>query len=88
MYRIAVGCAHAGFVLKQRLADVLRDLGHEVSDLGAHSADRVAYPDFGEAVGRAVADGDAVVEVVAEVAVFGQAVADAPAEEDALAVAT
>ena len=59
MYRIAVGCDHAGFVLKQRLADVLRDLGHEVSDLGAHSADRVDYPDFGEAVGRAVADGDA-----------------------------
>ena len=59
MYRIAVGCDHAGFALKQRLADVLRDLGHEVSDLGAHSADRVDYPDFGEAVGRAVADGDA-----------------------------
>ena len=45
MYRIAVGCDHAGFALKQRLADVLRDLGHEVSDLGAHSADRVDYPD-------------------------------------------
>lgn len=59
MYRIAVGCDHAGFALKQRLADVLRDLGHEVSDLGAHSADRVDYPDFGEAVGRAVAGGDA-----------------------------
>jgi ribose 5-phosphate isomerase B len=59
MSRIAVGADHAGFALKQHLADVLRDLGHEVLDLGAHSADRVDYPDFGEAVGRAVAGGDA-----------------------------
>ncbi|MBL77720.1 MAG: ribose 5-phosphate isomerase B [Acidimicrobiales bacterium] len=59
MSRIAVSSDHAGFALKQHLADVLRDLGHEVLDLGAHSADRVDYPDFGEAVGRAVAGGDA-----------------------------
>ena len=59
MSSIAVGADHAGFALKQHLADVLRDLGHEVLDLGAHSADRVDYPDFGEAVGRAVAGGDA-----------------------------
>ncbi len=59
MSRIAVGADHAGFALKQHLADVLRDLGHEELDLGAHSADRVDYPDFGEAVGRAVAGGDA-----------------------------
>ena len=59
MSSIAVSSDHAGFALKQHLADVLRDLGHEVLDLGAHSADRVDYPDFGEAVGRAVAGGDA-----------------------------
>ena len=29
------------------------------SDLGVHSNDRVDYPDFGAAVGRAVAGGDA-----------------------------
>ncbi len=56
---IAVGSDHAGYALKEQLADELRDLGHEVQDLGVHSNDRVDYPDFGAAVGRAVAGGDA-----------------------------
>ena len=55
MSTIAVGSDHAGYSLKQRLATELRTLGHEVLDLGAHDADRVDYPDFGAAVGRAVA---------------------------------
>ncbi|MCO5313470.1 MAG: ribose 5-phosphate isomerase B [Microthrixaceae bacterium] len=59
MTRFAVGSDHAGFELKNQLADHLRSLGHEVTDLGAHSADRVDYPDFGAAVGRAVAAGEA-----------------------------
>ena len=41
------------------MAGELRDLGHEVLDLGAHSSERVDYPDFGAAVGRAVVGGDA-----------------------------
>ena len=45
--------------MKQRLAAELRTLGHEVLDLGAHDADRVDYPDFGAAVGRAVAGAEA-----------------------------
>ena len=45
--------------MKQRLATELRTLGHEVLDLGAHDAGRVDYPDFGAAVGRAVADAEA-----------------------------
>lgn len=57
--RIAVGSDHAGFEMKQALADHLRELGHEVVDLGTHSTDRVDYPDYGAAVGRAVAGGDA-----------------------------
>ncbi|NDH76881.1 MAG: RpiB/LacA/LacB family sugar-phosphate isomerase, partial [Actinobacteria bacterium] len=57
--RIAVGSDHAGFRLKQELADHIRASGHEVVDCGAHSDDRVDYPDFGAAVGRAVRDGDA-----------------------------
>ena len=56
---IAVGSDHAGYALKEQLAGELRDLGHEVLDLGVHSTDRVDYPDFGAAVGRAVAGGDA-----------------------------
>ncbi|HJM72231.1 MAG: ribose 5-phosphate isomerase B [Acidimicrobiales bacterium] len=59
MATIAVGSDHAGYALKEQLAGELRDLGHEVLDLGAHSSERVDYPDFGAAVGRAVVGGDA-----------------------------
>ena len=57
--RIAVGSDHAGFELKESLADHLREGGHEIVDCGTYSGDRVDYPDFGAAVGRAVRDGNA-----------------------------
>ncbi|MDW3219281.1 MAG: ribose 5-phosphate isomerase B [Acidimicrobiales bacterium] len=57
--RIAVGSDHAGFELKERIAEHLRDAGHEVVDCGTDSTERVDYPDFGAAVGRAVAGDDA-----------------------------
>ena len=57
--RVATGSDHAGYRLKQVLAERLAEQGHEVVDLGTHSEDRVDYPDFGAAVGRAVAAGDA-----------------------------
>ena len=56
---IAIGSDHAGFALKESLAGHLRAAGHQVLDLGTHSADRVDYPDYGAAVGRAVADATA-----------------------------
>ena len=57
--RIAVGSDHAGFAMKESLAQRLRELGHSVVDCGAYSPERVDYPDFGAAVGRAVAGGAA-----------------------------
>jgi len=57
--RIAVGSDHAGYELKQVLADHVRAAGHEVVDCGTHSTDRVDYPDFGAAVARTVVGGDA-----------------------------
>ena len=56
--RVAIGSDHAGFELKQRLAEHLRALGHDVLDVGTDSTDSVDYPDFGAAVGRAVAGGE------------------------------
>jgi ribose 5-phosphate isomerase B len=52
--RIALGADHAGFALKEHLKDLLRDLGHEVRDLGTDSEQPVDYPSFCAAVGRAV----------------------------------
>jgi RpiB/LacA/LacB family sugar-phosphate isomerase len=55
--RMAIGADHAGFALKQRLGDTLRDLGHEVTDVGTSSADPVDYPDYAEAVGKLILAG-------------------------------
>jgi RpiB/LacA/LacB family sugar-phosphate isomerase len=52
--KLVVGADHAGFVLKQEIAESLRDEGHEVLDVGAVSAAPSDYPDFAEAVALAV----------------------------------
>ena len=52
--KIVVGADHAGFALKQEVAEALRRDGHEITDVGAHSAEPSDYPDFAVAVGRAV----------------------------------
>src|SRR6266849_7095688 len=57
--RIVAGSDHAGFELKQQLLPLLKELGHEVLDVGTNSTAAVDYPDFAEAVGRAVLDGRA-----------------------------
>lgn len=49
------GADHAGRGLKDGLVTMLRALGDEVVDLGTDSDASVDYPDFGAAVGRAVA---------------------------------
>jgi len=59
MARIAFGADHAGVRLKGTLVDHARAKGLEVLDLGTDSTDRVDYPDYGAAVGRAVASGAA-----------------------------
>ena len=64
MSRIAVGADHAGFRLKQLLADRLRALGHEVFDLGTLNEERVDYSDFAVAVARSVAGGEAELGVL------------------------
>lgn len=56
---IAVGSDHAGFEYKQMISAHLVERGHEVLDVGTDSTDRVDYPDFGKAVGEAVASGSA-----------------------------
>jgi len=56
---IAVGADHAGFVLKQEVAEALRQAGHTVIDDGTDSTAATDYPDYAAAVARAVADGSA-----------------------------
>jgi len=55
--RIAIASDHAAVELKSMLADWLREAGHDVLDLGTNGSASVDYPDFGHAVGAALADG-------------------------------
>ena len=57
--RIAVGADHAGFELKQHVAEALRAAGHEVVDVGTDSEESTHYPLYAEPAARMVADGEA-----------------------------
>jgi ribose 5-phosphate isomerase B len=58
--KIAIGADHGGFLLKQIIELFLRELGHDVMDVGARSLDPLDdYPQFAEAVSLAVRKGDA-----------------------------
>jgi len=54
--KLVIGSDHAGYELKVALGDFLRSLGHDVLDVGAFNENPSDYPDFAEAVGRAVLD--------------------------------
>lgn len=56
---IAVGADHAGFAVKNRIAQMLRAQGHTVIDYGTCDETPVDYPQYGFAVGEAVASGQA-----------------------------
>src|SRR5215467_5082226 len=56
---IAVASDHAGFDLKEILKRDLQEAGHDVLDLGTNSTASVDYPDFGRAMGEAIASGRA-----------------------------
>lgn len=74
--RVAIGSDHAGFPLKQRLAEELRRLGHAVEDLGTHAAEpAVDYPDHCFPVAERVADGRADRGIVLGGSGIGEAIA-------------
>lgn len=57
--KIAVGSDHAGYALKETIQAQLAEAGYDVVDVGTHSEAPVDYPDYAEALGRAVLDGRA-----------------------------
>jgi len=52
--RFTAGADHYGFLLKNVLVARLRELGHEVEDLGTNGPDRVLVEEYALGVGRAV----------------------------------
>ena len=57
--KLAVASDHAGFPLKDQVIQKLRELGHEVTDLGTDSTAPVDYPDYARAVALEVLAGRA-----------------------------
>jgi ribose 5-phosphate isomerase B len=53
--RIVIAGDHAGFELKEKVINYLRNKGLEVEDLGTCSTDSVDYPDYGHALAEHVA---------------------------------
>jgi ribose 5-phosphate isomerase B len=56
--KVAVGCDHAGFPLKDVVVEAVRANGHEVIEVGTFSADAVDFPDFTKKVGEKVQSGE------------------------------
>ena len=72
---VAIGADHGGFELKEQLKTHLRDWGYQVLDLGTQGTEAVDYPDFAEAVARAVAGGEAWLGIVLDSAGIGSSIA-------------
>lgn len=56
--KIAIGSDHAGYRYKSLIVDMLREEGHDVTDMGTDSEEAVDYPLFIRPVAESVARGD------------------------------
>lgn len=56
--RIAIGSDHRGYSIRPKLVSFLKNLGHEVIDVGTFSHTPVDYPDVAEEVARRVGRGE------------------------------
>ena len=62
--KIAIGCDHGGYLLKQDILVWLEEHDIDFEDYGCYNRDSVDYPAYGEKVGRAVASGEADMGIV------------------------
>jgi len=56
--KVAIGCDHAGYDLKQEIITHLQNDGHEIVDCGTYSRDSCDYPDIAAAVSSLVLEQD------------------------------
>ena len=55
--KIAMGCDHGGFELKERIKAFIQEKGMEVEDFGCYNKESCDYPTFGQAAAEAVSKG-------------------------------
>ena len=56
--KIAIGCDHGGYLLKQDILIWLEENDYEFEDFGCYNTESVDYPVYAEKVARAVASGE------------------------------
>lgn len=56
--KIAIGCDHGAFDLKNAVVKHLQGKGYEVCDFGCYSLDSCDYPDFAAPAAQAVVSGE------------------------------
>ena len=56
--KIALGCDHGGYLLKQDILIWLEENDYEFEDFGCYNTESVDYPVYAEKVARAVASGE------------------------------
>ena len=56
--KIAIGCDHGGYLLKQDILIWLEEHDIDFEDVGCYNTDGVDYPVYGEKVARLVAGGE------------------------------
>lgn len=56
--KLVIGADHGGFDLKEHLIQMLKNGGHEVTDVGCYSLDSVDYPDIAAEVEKKIVNGD------------------------------
>src|SRR5262245_26894806 len=56
---IVIGADHTGLPLKETLAAYIRQLGHQVVDVGTYDTETVDYPDYAEALTKTLLDNKA-----------------------------
>ena len=61
---IALAADHGGVTYKKKIADLLRDKGHTVSDFGVDSTESADYPDYARAAAEAVGTGEAEIGII------------------------
>lgn len=56
--RIAIASDHRGIRVKSQIVSQMRELGHDVTDLGPDNDDAVDYPDYAARVGDTISKGE------------------------------
>ncbi len=56
--KIAIGCDHAGFSIKGAVIEHIKQMGHEVTDVGTYTADSCHYPVYASALCEKIIGGE------------------------------